>query len=187
MKLANLDPTVQIQIEFSNKVRECLEQAIEYFGVYELEYTEITYDLKGQCAGQAIHTHDNRLKLRINLEAVRKDFQDMVNETIPHEVAHLVCFLRPSLGRNHNRGWKNVCQALGGTASRTHSIELTRAKKVKRFVYILEDGSEVKLTKGKHEKIQSGMAKMWLPAQHCNSKQQQDIEKQHFVKMIEVK
>lgn len=180
------DPEMHTKINFSRHIRDCIQQAIEIYGVYELEDTEISYDLKGQCAGQAIHRQGN-YSLRFNLEAIEKDFDEMVNETIPHEVAHLVCYVRPSLGRNHNRGWKSVCQKLGGNADRTHSIELSRARKVKRFVYILDDGSELKLTKGKHQKVQQDMSQMWLPGKHSNSKLNQNIEKHHFVKMIEEK
>lgn len=186
MKIISKDPKVQLKADFAKIVRECINDAMTKFGVYELEDTEILFDLKGQCAGQAAHRY-GEYKLRFNFEAIQKDFNDMAYDTVPHEVAHLVCFVNPRLGKNHNRGWQKVCRALGGSAERTHDMVLTRARKVKRFVYVLEDGTELKLTKGKHTKLQTNqVVGMFLPGQYCNSKKNQPIEKHQFVKMIEV-
>lgn len=181
------DPTVQLKIKFSKIVRDCLAKAVEEFGLYNLEDVDISYDLKGQCAGQA-GKRNGTYFLRFNLDAIKLDFEDMAYDTVPHEVAHLVCFEDPRLGKNHNRGWKNVCLALGGSGKRTHDLQLERARKVKRFVYKLSDGTEVQLTKGKHKKVQTRPnGFMYMPAQHTESKKNQPIEKHHFVKMIEVK
>ena len=175
-----------INLEFIKRVRKCIEDSIEKFGVHEIEDAEIRFDLKGHCAGQAMKKNGKYI-LRFNPEAIEKDFNDMANNNIPHEVAHLVCFVRPMLGRNHDRGWKNVCVALGGSGERTHSIELSRARKVKRYVYSLDDGTEILLTKARHNKVQAyPHGYMYMPAKYTKSKVQQPIGKVHFVNEVTI-
>ena len=81
----------------------------------------VRYDLKGRTAGWAI----GQRTIRLNTTAIYGDeahFKDMVNDTIPHEIAHIVCHRNPSLGRKHDYGWASVCRALGGTGKRTHDM-----------------------------------------------------------------
>lgn len=181
------DPNIQLKNKFSKIVRDCVDKAVEEFGLCAIKNVHISYDLKGRCAGQAVKRHGAYF-LRFNFDAIKLYFEDMAREAVPHEVAHLVCFENPRLGKNHDRGWKNICRILGGSGNRTHNLQLERARKVKRFVYRLSDGTEVQLTKGKHEKVQANSKSfLFVPARHSRSKKDQPIERYHFVKMIEVK
>lgn len=170
--------------KFNAEVQKNIELANAKFDL-EMD-VEIRNDLRGRSAGQAI-LKNGVLILRFNNEAIRNNYDEMVNETIPHEVAHLVCFLKPWLGRNHNHGWKNVCRILGGDASRTHEMDLKRSRAVTRFVYILADGTEAKLTKGQHEKIQFGSARLSMRAKATVSKTEQMIKRDNFIKVIKEK
>lgn len=38
----------------------------------------------------------------------------VINNTIPHEIAHFVCQIK-GFGQNHNSGWKKICKSLGGS------------------------------------------------------------------------
>jgi SprT protein len=172
--------------EFQKRVLDVLEMAHELYSIGDLMYTEIRFDLKGQCAGQAM-IQGSRLILRFNQEAMEKDWDDMFNDTIPHEVAHLVCFKRPELGRNHNRGWKEVCRSLGGAGDRCHKIELSPGKKLTRFLYVLEDGTEVKLTKNAHTKVQNNPGQLFMRAAHTKSRKRIDLHPHHFVKKMIIK
>ena len=62
--------------------------------------------------------------VRFNADMARQNPDDMVEDTIPHEYSHIVCFMNPSLGSNHDSGWARVCRALGGTGGRTHDNEV---------------------------------------------------------------
>jgi hypothetical protein len=73
---------------------------------------------------------------------------------VAHEVAHLVCYARPDLGRKHDMGWKRVCVALGGDGKRTHSYDVV----VKgRWDYLTDLGNKVSVTKRYHVAVQAGL------------------------------
>jgi|SRR5690554_3624671 len=78
-----------------------------------------------------------------------------VNETIPHEVAHIVCQNFPHLGRRHDAGWKRVCLALGGDGKRCHAERVKRLRKTKKFIYEV-DGNTFELGSCHHKRLQQG-------------------------------
>lgn len=176
---------MSIVSDFDILVRECVDKAVEIFNLPEIRNVEISYDLKGQTAGYAIR-RNNSFYLKFNKSALEIDFKDMSENTIPHEVAHIVCMANPKLGNGHNRGWKNVCVRLGGVPSRTHSMDLPRARRVKRFVYILDDKTEIEITSGQHKKVQAGRS-LYMKAAHTKSKTAQNLKTENFIKEITVK
>jgi SprT protein len=136
------------------QVNVVLRKAEELFDV-NLSDVELKVNIKGTCAGEAIKWPDDRLTLRLNIEACKKFPEYITANTIPHEVAHLVCMLRPTLGKGHDAGWKSVCVELGGDPSRTHTLELTPARKTRRFLY-QNEGHTVELSIIRHNKLQKG-------------------------------
>lgn len=138
-------------------------------------------NLKGNSAGQAT-LRRGELILRFNIEAIEKAYTDMVEDTIPHEVAHLVCFLDPTYGKNHNQGWSDMAKSLGGSGERIHKIRLSKARRVRRYCYVLSDGSELALTKDQHLKLQEGRSTFHARDCHTLSGTCLPIFKDHFVK-----
>ena len=138
------------------RVTEVLEKARLRYGV-ALNPT-ISFNLTGRvagwagcktCAGQQVYW------LKFNSDLIRGEhFNDILNNTISHEIAHLVCFARPELGKNHNRGWKRVCIALGGNGNRTHDFAVTYAHG--SWDYISDTGSTLTVSQIRHTKIQKG-------------------------------
>lgn len=141
------------RIEFTNKVNECLQKAAKQFNMPNILKTTVSYFPKGRCAGQA-KSSCGEYEVRFNEFNIENDWDEMVNETIPHEVAHIVCFERPSLGYNHNPGWKRVCLLLGGDASRTHNMQVALTKHVERKRFNYRDMNGFVHTIGpKHHKL----------------------------------
>lgn len=142
----------------TTKTQEVLKLAESLYGV-KLNPT-IAYNLRGRVAGWAGCRHcritgTRRYTLRYNRDLIAgKHFEDIRDETVPHEVAHLVCFARPDLGRDHDYGWKRVCLALGGNGKPRHSYEVSYAAGT--FVYVSDRGHKIKLSKIRHTKIQAG-------------------------------
>ena len=104
---------------------EIFRRAEAQYGV-NLGRVEILFNLRGRVAGMAC-CRRNRfsgapatdLKLRFNVDMIAGDGYDhILNDCVPHEIAHLVCYANPQLGANHDRGWKRVCVALGGNGER---------------------------------------------------------------------
>lgn len=146
------------QLEFTRLVYAKLEEAAEMFGLEALYNVDVRFNVRGQVGGRARYTADKQLVLEFNPEAVVKYWDDMVENTIPHEVAHLVCFVNPKLGRNHNRGWQTVCYRLGGSTNRCHAYVLEKAKTVRQFLYRNVNGKEQVFKTTRHNKMQKGMS-----------------------------
>jgi predicted SprT family Zn-dependent metalloprotease len=144
------------------KVDECIQKARTKYGV-TLADVDVRFDIRGhRIAGQAGHRYGTFF-LRFHPVACEQHLQEMLDEVVPHEVAHLVCYEKPLLGRKHNWGWKNVCIGLGGTGSRTHTLNLggpsmqdkLEAHKSRRpFIYLDSKGTERPVTSQLHKSIQ---------------------------------
>lgn len=69
----------------------------------------------------AIIRNPNRGKplvlVRLNKSAVEQNLERVLDDVIPHELAHIVCGFRPQHGHSHSHdaGWQAVCKRLGGT------------------------------------------------------------------------
>jgi len=137
-----------------NATIACLTKAEELYNV-DLSNTTIRFDLKGRAAGIAMIKGD-KLTLRFNTTMINGDGYDhIINDTVPHEVAHLVNFRDPRTGNNHNAGWASVCRQLGGTGLRTHNEEVIYAKG-KTYKYVTSTGATVNVSQRMHSNIQRG-------------------------------
>lgn len=147
----------QIIDRYVADVHACLKKASEMFGVnLNPANVVIDCDLLGRTAGWAHPAKAGKYRLRFNKEAIVK-FPEKMADTIPHEVAHLVCFANPSYGRHHDQGWKRVCRRLGGDESRTHDMLLTptKEKKIVRHRYNVA-GEVCTVGPRQHARIQDG-------------------------------
>lgn len=115
------------------KVRDavalCLAKAKTLFptAFIPTEFT-ISFYAKGGGAGYAAWNLYSRTgKLEFSLEAVDKYLEDTLTDTVPHEVAHLLCFAN-SWDRGHGKTWKVVAKGLGAKPERCHKLELTPAR-----------------------------------------------------------
>jgi predicted SprT family Zn-dependent metalloprotease len=143
------------------KVAEVVEKARTMYGV-DLSVVRIGFDLKGRVAGWAQWKRHNGVltySCRFNADMLLRNdpdtLRDMVEDTVPHELAHIVCYLRPELGRNHDSGWQRVCIALGGTGGRTHDMEVVYGKGT-TYEYTTDRGHKVRLSDRHHAHIQAG-------------------------------
>lgn len=151
--------------DFNDAVLACLKLASDKYNVdLNASTVIITTDVTGQIAGWARGIRNGKYKLRFNCEAINLYYEDMVQNTIPHEVAHLVCYARPELGRRHDFGWKAVCRALGGDDSRTHDMVLTAAKVVpsRRQKYTTDSGRVCDVGPKHHQMLQGGCKTIFM-------------------------
>jgi SprT protein len=148
------------QAEFRRLVHECLDKAEALYDV-DFGRVTITFDVKGEKAAQAIQQPHPNLgfvyKLRFNKDAIRLDWNGMVSSTIPHEVAHLVAFAKPSLrAENHNHRWRSIAIALGDTERGAvyHTMKLPPARRVRKFLYRNEKGESAAISARMHSRVQ---------------------------------
>lgn len=140
------------------KVKLLTEKAEKMFGI-KLPQLAVQFDLRGRAAGMACREHcagEYYYSVRFNVDMLTNDAWDHVyNNTVPHELAHIVCMAYPKFGRNHDSGWKRVCAMLGGNAQRCHSEQVTYAKG-KTYAYKATCGTVVNMSQVRHRRIQQG-------------------------------
>lgn len=159
------------EIKCANRVRSVWDEARERYQLREDLDFQLTFignanlarEYKRNTAAQARTTwldNDGNRKLcevRLNRLAIVQNPLDMLEDTIPHEVAHLVCHLRPYLGRGHDNGWRTVCLALGGSGKATFvSGETYSLYQRKRYIYQyrIPDEGCIFLSDVKHNRVQ---------------------------------
>jgi len=85
---------MQAQIEqIKARVQECIAIAEDKYSI-KLPKVDVRFDLKGRAAGQAGMQY-GRFFLRFNRNHIQlggQTFSHLLNDTVPHEVAHFVCF-----------------------------------------------------------------------------------------------
>jgi len=140
----------QIKANLTDKAYEIIALAESIYNV-KLSYTQIEFDLTGKTAGWAL-VRDFRLFIRLNLDAAEDHYDVMMNEVVPHEIAHLVNYVKPSTGRHHNKGWRDVCQTLGGNGERCHTMDLKTARKTRKYLYQV-DGQVVVVGGIRHKRL----------------------------------
>lgn len=95
---------------------------------------EITYEVAGNVAGYACYGEN---KIKLNSDYLRTEFQDMMHDTIPHEVAHFVTHWVYDYGRMnpygkrivkpHGPQWRGVMLRLGVEPERCHNYKVIPA------------------------------------------------------------
>lgn len=141
------------------QVAACVAQAEHKLGI-KLPEINIRFDLTGRAAGMAGKRYGT-FYLRFNTAHMAmggNTWLHLLNNTVPHEVAHTVCQAFPQYGSNHDAGWKRVCVMLGGNGQRCYSAEDApeAVAQLRPWVYMTTLGHQVRVTKIIHTKIQRG-------------------------------
>ncbi len=151
------------QQQIIDKCKTVFAKAKELYGL-DMSQVGIHFDLKGRAAGMACR-RGNQYFMRFNRDMLtREAFDHVLNDTVPHEVAHIVCFMNRALGSNHDAGWARVCRALGGTGDRTHSEEVVYGKG-HTYEYTTDRGHKVRMGDKHHATVQRG-----IPLRYKNNK-----------------
>lgn len=138
------------------EIDNTLQKAYELYGY---RYTpSVSFDNMGRCAGQAIN-RGGMHSIRLNKQLLCNEYLDQLIDTIRHEIAHLVCYFNPRLGKGHNAGWKRVAAALGAKPERCHQLPLKKARRTRKAVYDV-NGTEIKLGITVHRRVQAGQRRI---------------------------
>lgn len=142
------------QQQVLEKTRQCLALATKLYGI-DTSKVQIRFDLKGRAAGMASCVKGIYI-IRYNFDMLHREaFDHVLNNTVPHEVAHIICFMNPALGSDHNSGWERVCIALGGNGNRCHKEEIVYGKGL-TYEYKTTTGHPIRFSQTVHRRIQSG-------------------------------
>jgi len=161
-----------IREEIEYKVLDCITKAENAFSRHSIPMIDIKYDLRGRCAGQ--YTRVNRSGLhksvglsyrsfRFNPVLLQENYEDYLENTVPHEVAHYITDLVYPHAKPHGREWKGVMESvLGVSATRCHKYDTTnsRVRTVRRVAYTCACGHEHNVTVNMHNKILRGSVRI---------------------------
>lgn len=149
------------QAKVQEKCKQVIEAAKRLYNV-DLSVVRVGFNLKGRVAGWAQWKRQlgvTSYTVRFNHDMISRGdeevLRDMVEDTVPHEFAHIVCYMRPELGKNHDDGWRRVCIALGGTGKRTHDLEVVYGKGT-TYEYTTDRGHKVRMSDKHHRRVQAG-------------------------------
>ncbi|WP_281252867.1 SprT family zinc-dependent metalloprotease [Solemya elarraichensis gill symbiont] len=138
-----------------HKVAECLELAANHFDK-SFELPEIRFDLHARAAGQYRYGK-NLQQLRFNPYLFATAFDENLDTTVPHEVAHYVTFNLFGRVKPHGREWREVMKLFGVPAEVTHNqkIKIPGLRRERRWGY--QCGCQThQLTTRRHNKVISG-------------------------------
>jgi len=125
------------------KIAECMLVAERYYAMV-IATPSVDFDLKGGCAGKATPSKHH---ISLNGVLLVENFEAYLEDTIPHEVAHIVChvkygWLRTANGgiSHHGKEWKAIMRALGAEPTRCHNMDVSNVKrKMRQFSYFCPD------------------------------------------------
>jgi len=146
-------------LQIKARCGEMVEKIKALYGM-DLSQVRISFDLRGRSAGKAggrgYRLPGASYYVKFNRDMLtREAFEHVIQDTVPHEYAHVVCFMDPSKGKNHDYGWARVCRELGGSGARTHNEDVVYGKGL-TYEYTTDRGHKVRLSDKRHRYIQTG-------------------------------
>jgi len=149
-------------------IQDCLYMAEKMFSKGFI-YPEVRYDLVGRAAGQAVYDRFSNKSphvIRVNPILLNENESYIVNQTVPHEMAHVVVHqfyeARGIQVRGHGNEWKRVMRYFGLQPDRCHSLDTTTVRAIKGGSEYHFNcgcvGKVYKLSKNKYTRYANGMS-----------------------------
>lgn len=163
-----VSPDLRKRVE--EKVAEIIAVASAFFN-QPFATPRIAYELSGTVAGRATYASH---QIDLNYILLQRETEDMVNDTVPHEVAHLITGIvypetkgsRNCKGSPHGPEWQSVMRVLGVNPSRCHTLDVSDLKRVtsrSRVIRYMCSNckSTVRLSQKHHEKLKMKPDAFW--------------------------
>lgn len=117
---------------FEAKMNETLAKCQRYYKM-PLPTVELIFKQMGHSAGQALYNPlTGEATIHINPDYLENHYESMLNQTMPHEVSHIVASFVHRKNCGHGPLWKMVCTWAGIPATRCHQYSLEGVK-VKQY------------------------------------------------------
>ncbi|MEX2366398.1 MAG: SprT-like domain-containing protein, partial [Pseudohongiellaceae bacterium] len=132
--------TEQQKLQVRNKTRDWLDIASRIWS-RKFSTIPVHFDLRGKTSGMYVvrgTLTGKTQKIRFNPAILSHHFDDSCATTIPHEVAHHICYeLHGRKAKPHGKEWRVIMQAFGVPAEATCKLDLSDIpqKQLKRFDY----------------------------------------------------
>ena len=154
--------TLEQRSEIYTRVDHFISIACDAYNT-ELEGPYVRFDKRGTCGGTANYSLN---ELNFNAGLMLDNWDEYLNQIIPHEVAHLVknavygAERKGELMRPHGTYWQRIMRQFGIEPDRSHRMDISKVQQPKRkFVYECECCStEFVLSSVKHNRIVRGQS-----------------------------
>jgi len=120
----------QLRGDAQMRAQELFKKAAELYDIPEYEISGLRWDLRDDRAGAATQCVDGPpYVISMNEILFLRNYDEMIKQTIVHEVAHIVtCLRHPELGRSaeylpHGSEWQAIIQDLGGLPDQFHNMD----------------------------------------------------------------
>lgn len=146
-----------IILEFNKKLDDFLS-LYEKKALTTIKKPILKFDLKGHCAGMAIGSKNT---IRLNIDLIKNPlyYNEMITDTLGHELAHIIVHQRyRKIGYKvypHGYEWEKTMKELLLNPEVTHSMKTKPARKTRRWEYNCSCQTHT-ITTIKHNKIQKG-------------------------------
>ncbi len=114
-----------------------LRQAEKHFGI-ECPLSGIRFDLRGKTAGMVVFPGMRKPYIRYNPDLLLGNRESFLDQTIPHEVAHLVARRLHGSGiRPHGREWRQLMNFFQADPVRCHNYDMSgiRCRAMRQYSY----------------------------------------------------
>ncbi|MCG7874030.1 MAG: SprT-like domain-containing protein [Candidatus Thiodiazotropha lotti] len=157
----------QAQTAARERTRQLLASAEQSFKLSPC-HPEILFDLKGKSAGLLVIHPSGQMKIRYNSTLLAQYGEKFLEQTVPHEVAHLLA--RRLYGQSikpHGSEWRSIMSYFNVPANRCHSFDTSQsaARSMRYFDYHCLCRQH-KLSAIRHNRIISGVTYL---CQTCGS------------------
>lgn len=129
--------SLELQQRVNNKIAACLQVANQKFN-RNFPMPKVAYDCRGLKAGVA---KLQRYSVHFNPVFLKENVEDMIENTVPHELAHLIDwevyqkqnhygfgFGRRRRMSAHGHTWKSIMHLFGANPERCHSYDAANAQ-----------------------------------------------------------
>jgi SprT protein len=138
--------------------RRLINQASDRFGL-PIPQPEVRFDLRGRAAGMALRPPHGRGIIRYNRAMLAENGLAFIQQTVPHEVAHLVAgIVHGRRIRPHGAEWRSIMAFFGAEAVRCHSFTVPphQRRKMRYFSYRCACRNH-RLSATRHNRSQAGV------------------------------
>jgi SprT protein len=148
---------ISLQNKVVDMTRRLIEQAERGFRV-SIPAPVLRFDLTGRAAGMVVFSRTGAL-IRYNQKLLTENGDTFLDQTVPHEVAHLVARTLHGAGiRPHGPEWKLIMAFFGAPAHRCHNFTTSSlSQRRMRYFNYRCDCQDHKLSAVRHNRCRSGV------------------------------
>jgi SprT protein len=133
-------------------IEQSCKLAEDYFSA-SFAIPEVNLNQRGKIAGSA-HLQKNLIKL--NRKLFIQNFDDFLQQVIPHEIAHIICYQQFGRVKPHGVEWQSLMRSLFKIdAHVTHKFDVSDVG-MQDFAYQCECNEIIMLSVVRHNKVRRG-------------------------------